>query len=344
MNDIITARDIEMVTSDIRYAQRQGARQLLSNLIEIGRLLVEAKSMVPRGEWGKYLEEKVDYSQSTANNLMKLYQEYGDNQESFFGSLQNSQAFGNLTYTQALALLALPAEERREFAEKNDVADMSTRQLEQAIRERNEAVQARDDNLREYQRLQEENQRITAGMVEAADKLEAKDALVEQLRQQADKALADAKAAAQKIEDLQGKLGKARENEKNAKAALKQAKEKPEIPESVMEILRSEVEAEAAKKATEELQKQLEVLTKEKAAAETVAADTKAKLEAAQKQLALASPDAAVFKAHFTQVQEDFKKLADALAAVKQADPDTACKLTGAVRKLLEKLMGDLEG
>ena len=47
MSDIITARDIEMVTSDIHYAQRQGARQLLSNLIEIGRLLVEAKRWCP---------------------------------------------------------------------------------------------------------------------------------------------------------------------------------------------------------------------------------------------------------------------------------------------------------
>ena len=144
MSNIITARDIEMVTSDIHYAQRQGARQLLSNLIEIGRLLVEAKSMVPHGEWGKYLEEKVNYSQSTANNYMKLYQEYGDNQESFFSSFSNSQAFGNLTYTQAIALLALPAEERQEFAETNDVADMSTRQLEQAIRERNEERAARE--------------------------------------------------------------------------------------------------------------------------------------------------------------------------------------------------------
>ncbi|MBO5891246.1 MAG: DUF3102 domain-containing protein [Oscillospiraceae bacterium] len=145
MSDMVRVRDIEMVTSDILYAQRQGARQLLSNLIEIGRLLVEAKSIVPHGEWGKYLEERVDYSQSTANNFMKLYQEYGDKQESLFGSFANSQSFGKLTYTQALALVALPAEERQQFAEENDVAGMSTRQLEQAIRERNEERKARED-------------------------------------------------------------------------------------------------------------------------------------------------------------------------------------------------------
>lgn len=46
MSEIVTVRDLAMVTSDIQYAQRQGARQLASNLIEIGRLLVEAKTMV----------------------------------------------------------------------------------------------------------------------------------------------------------------------------------------------------------------------------------------------------------------------------------------------------------
>lgn len=335
MSDIITVRDIEMVTSDIRYAQRQGARQLLSNMIEIGRLLVEAKAMVPYGEWGRYLQEQLDYRQSTANNLMKLYQEYGDNQESFFGSLQNSQAFGSLSYTQALALLALPAEERAEFVEENDVGNMSTRELEKAIRERNEALQERDDNLREYQRLKEQNERISAGMAEAVDKLET-------LQEAEQKAQAEAKAAQEKLTDLQGKLAKARENEKNAKAALKEAKEKPKIPEAMMEQMRSEVAAEAAKKATEELQKQLDLLTKEKADAEAVAAAAREKLEAVEKRIALASPEAAVFKALFQQVQEDFKKLTDALSAVKQADPGTGTKLQGAVQKLLEKLQNDL--
>lgn len=337
MSNIITARDIEMVTSDIRYAQRQGARQLLSNLIEIGRLLVEAKAMVPYGEWGKYLQEELDYRQSTANNLMKLYQEYGDNQESFFGSLQNSQAFGNLSYTKALALIVLPAEDRAEFVENNDVEGMSTRELEKAIKERNEALQARDENLREYQRLQEENERITASMVEAADKLDA-------LQAAEQKAQAEAKAAQEKITDLQGKLAKAKEGEKNAKAALKAAKEKPEIPEAMMESLRAEVAAEAAKKATEDLQKQLDAVTKEKADADGKAADARAKLEAVQKQLALASPGAAVFKAMFEQVQQDFKKLGDALTAVKQEDPETCKKLQGAVKALLEKMQSDLEG
>lgn len=336
MSDIITMRDIEMVTSDIKYAQRQGARQLLSNLIEIGRLLVEAKGMVPYGEWGKYLQEKVDYSQSTANNLMKLYQEYGDNQESFFGSLQNSQAFGNLSYTQALALLALPAEERAAFAEEHDVEGMSTRELERAIKERNEAVQARDDNLREYQRLQEENARIAAGMNEAVDKLE-------QLQQKEEQARVAAEEAKEKVEQLQGKLAKAKENEKKAKDALKAAQEDPQVPEEVMERLRAEVAADAAQKATEELQKQVEALTKEKERADRAARDAEQRLAAAQRKLQLASPETAVFKTYFEQVQADFKNLCDALQQVRASDPDTAGKLQVAVGRLLEKLQDDLK-
>lgn len=339
MSDIITVRDIEMVTSDIHYAQRQGARQLLSNLIEIGRLLVEAKSMVPHGEWGKYLEERVDYSQSTANNLMKLYTEYGSDQESFFGSFEKSQAFGKLSYTQALALLALPAEERESFTEEHDPEKTSTRDWEKAIRERDEALRARDENLQEVVRLQSENERITAGMIEAAEKLETKDAEAEALKKAAEDAKAAKSEADAKIEKLQAQLKKAKDNEKAVKDALEKAKEKPEIPEAMMESLRQEVAAEAARKATEELQKQLESASKEREKAEIEAKEAEAKLSAAQKQLQLASPEAAVFKVIFTQVQEDFNRLQGALLKVEAADPETAGKLRKAVQTLLNKLM-----
>ena len=76
MSEIVTVRDLAMVTSDIQYAQRQGARQLASNLIEIGRLLVEAKTMVEPKNWDKYIWDNFGYSTSSADNWMKLYREY----------------------------------------------------------------------------------------------------------------------------------------------------------------------------------------------------------------------------------------------------------------------------
>ena len=337
MSNIITARDIEMVTSDIHYAQRQGARQLLSNLIEIGRLLVEAKSMMPHGEWGKYLEERVNYSQSTANNYMKLYQEYGDNQESFFNSFSNSQVFGNLTYTQAIALLALPAEERQEFAEQNDVESMSTRQLEQAIRERNEERAARE-------RAEELAEKAKQDLLAQEKATAAEKDNVARLRDLQVKAKGEANAANEKVEKLQKQLDKAKANEKAAKEALVKAQENPEIPESVMESLRQQVAADAAKQATEDLQKQLDAANKAKETAERNAEQAAQKLAAAQKQLQLSSPEAAVFKTIFTQVQEDFNRLQGALLKVQQVDPELADKLRRAVKTMLDKLTGDVCG
>ena len=337
MSNIITARDIEMVTSDIHYAQRQGARQLLSNLIEIGRLLVEAKSMVPHGEWGKYLEEQVNYSQSTANNYMKLYQEYGDNQESFFNSLSNSQAFGNLTYTQAIALLALPAEERQEFAENNDVADMSTRQLEQAIRERNEERAARE-------RAEELAEKAQQDLIAQEKATEAERDNVARLRDLQVKAKGEANAANEKVEKLQKQLDKAKADKKAAEDALTKAKENPDIPEAVMESLRQQVAADAAREATEKLQAELATANKAKETAERNAEQAEQKLVAAQKALQLSSPDAAVFKTLFEQVQENFKCMLEALENVQQSDPETGAKLRKAVKTLLDKLAGDIGG
>lgn len=337
MSNIITARDIEMVTSDIHYAQRQGARQLLSNLIEIGRLLVEAKSMVSHGEWGKYLEERVNYSQSTANNYMKLYQEYGDNQESFFSSFSNSQAFGNLTYTQAIALLALPAEERQKFAEENDVADMSTRQLEQAIRERNEERAARE-------RAEELAEKAKQDLIAQEKATAAEKDNVARLRDLQVKAKGEANAANEKVEKLQKQLEKAMADKKAAEDALTKAKENPDIPEAVMESLRQQVAAEAAREATEKLQAELDAANKAKETAERNAEQAEQKLVAAQKALQLSSPDAAVFKTLFEQVQKNFKCMLEALKNVQQSDPETGAKLRKAVKTLLDKLAGDIGG
>ena len=128
------ARTVEAVTLEIQTLQRQAQQLLLGYAIEIGRRLVEVKAMLPHGQWGTYIKEQVGYSQSTANNLMRIFEEYGTAQQSIFGPEAISQAIGNLSYTKALRLLALPADEREAFVEEHNVEDMSTRELEAAIK------------------------------------------------------------------------------------------------------------------------------------------------------------------------------------------------------------------
>ena len=104
---------IEAELDMLKHDTQQKERALLSNYIEIGRRLVEAKAQLLHGEWGAWLKKK-EYSQSTANNFMPLFREYGAEQQSLWGAQAKSQTFEKLTYSKALKLLALPTEEERE--------------------------------------------------------------------------------------------------------------------------------------------------------------------------------------------------------------------------------------
>lgn len=297
MSNIITARDPYIIAAEINTIKRQVQETVIAGSLRIGEKLQEAKSLVPQGEWGKWLEENVEYSQSTAENLMKLYREYGTNQQSLFDTWTSSQTFGKLSYTQHLALLALPFAERQEFAENNNVADMSTRQLQQAIRERDEAeALLRDAN----QSVLDMQQQLAAAKSDEGAWQEQIDRLTserdtaetneENLRKEIDKLNAEKhlaetseKNATKKVEVLENQLKEARKKEKTARDELKKAQENPDIPESVMEQLRREAEADALSKTASDLQKQLESANAALAAEQERARAIEEKLDAAQR-------------------------------------------------------------
>ena len=122
-----TARDIEAVTGEIIHLKQELAR----NIVDIGLRLIEAKSMLPHGEWLPWLEERVCFSEKSAQNYMRVAREF-----------PNPQLVADLGVRKALALLELPPSEREGFAEENNIIDMTSRELEKAIRERDEARMA----------------------------------------------------------------------------------------------------------------------------------------------------------------------------------------------------------
>lgn len=338
-NEIITVRDIDTITTEIKTIEMQVAKTAIFGCIEVGRRLAEAKEIVGHGGWGKYLAENVRYSQQWATNLMNLYREYGQQQESLFESFANSQSFENIDVSKHILLLAIPAEERAEFAEANDAEHMSVRELKAAIKERDEAYADRDANLRETQRLQEENERITAGMVEAAEKLEAKDAELEKLKAQVEKAEGYEKSALKKVATLEKKLKAAEQGEAAARKELSQAKANPEIPETLMEQMRNEVAAEAAEKATEQIRKELAAAQEEAARHKQARENVEAQLADAKRQSQMSSPDMVLFGTYLAQAQEQFNKMIGALKKIAATDPATGEKLKGNIR---EKLLANL--
>lgn len=154
-------RTVELVTVEIKALHKQAQQMALGYAIEIGRRLVEVKAMLPHGQWGDYLRDRLGYKSSTANNFMRIFEAYGAEQQSLFGPVAKSQALGNLSYTKALALLVLPDEERESFLSENDVEDMSTRELQTALKELAQAREAQRtaENQAEGYRLQLEEQR-----------------------------------------------------------------------------------------------------------------------------------------------------------------------------------------
>lgn len=344
MSDIMTVRDIETITTEIKTIESQVAKAAIYGCIEIGKRLVEAKEMVGHGNWGKYLEEKVRYSQQWATNLMNLYREYGSTQESLFENFANSQSFGKIDVTKHILLLGVPAEEREAFAAEHDAENISTRELQAAIRERDANLQAANEQAARAERAEAEVEKLNAAVLQQVDMLEAKDTEADQLRAQAKTAQKQQADAEQKVQQLNDKLKKAKDSERAAKEALKAAKEHPEIPESMMEAMRQQVAADAAAKATADLQKQLAEAQEQAAKAVKERQAAEEKVAAAQKAVQLANPDAAVFKLLFTQVQNDFIKLKRTLLNVQQNDPATGQKLRAAMVTLLDKLKSDLAG
>lgn len=326
MSEIVTVRDIGTVTTEILMIRRQVEQTALSGAIEIGRRLTEAKGMLPHGEWGKWLQEEVSFSQRTANNFMRLAAEYGDAQVSLFGA--DPQALADLPYTKALQLLAVPEEEREAFAEEHNVADLSSRELEKLIRE----LDAAQEETAQAEAVRDEMQKRLAAALDAQSEAERVGA--------AQKSRAE--VAEQKVGELEERLRKAQEKAMKAAADLKAAKE--EIPQDAMDKLRREAQEAAAADAARKAEKDQETLRTAKAQAEQEAKDARelarqaeAQRDAAQRALALANPDAAVFAALYGQIQENWNKLHGAWIKAAAADAATGEKLRTAARALAEK-------
>lgn len=324
MTEMTPTRTLEVVAAEIRTF----TASMLNNIIEIGRRLCEAKELVPYGQFGSWVKENTGYSSSTANNFMRLFQEYGAAQGSLFGAeVEDVQTFGKLSYTKALALLQLPAGEREEFVRENDVDAMSTRELEQAIRERDEArakaeavEQLRADAVKDVEELERYNAKLDDELAKAKEQIaELESRPVEVAVQQPDPAVIQ-----QQI-DAAVKTAKA-----EAAADRKKLKDKLDAAQKAQEMLTVELENQkkaAAKKEKELTEQQAGVTSIEKERLEREIAELK-------KQLAMSDAEVIKFNEIMTEAQGILNRLIAAME--KTSDEENAGRFRAAVRRLLD--------
>lgn len=327
MNELQIQRTPQLIGSEIRSLTVQAKKMTIWFGIEIGRRLVEAKELVGHGEWMKYLEEQTEFSQSQANRLMRVFNEYASKQTSIFGAETNSSTLNNLSISNALRLLAVPEEDREEFALEHDVEHLSTRELEKLLKEKEAAEEGSALRIAELE-----------GKIDAANE------------------------AAQKAEneraDVTAEL-------KKAQAELKELRERPvevavQIDEKAVERAKAETAAEYTGKISE-AQKKLEA-SEEKvnklkdklkkaednaaeklAAAERAKAEAEAEVDKLRKQTQLSNPETAVFQTLFRTVQEDFRKLNESLIKIRTNDTELAGKLTNAIKGILDKMGSEID-
>ena len=292
-------------------AKRAGGEAILT----IGRGLIEAKALLAHGEWLPWLTERVEFSERSAQNFMRLAREWS-----------NPQTLADLGASKALALLALPAEERADFIASVHVVDgaektteeLSSRELAQAIRERDEA------------RREAETARADAGAAEAARAKMAADMEI------ANASLAAAREEKRKADQEAARLG----------AELAELKARP-VEVAVEQVADPAAIEKARAEAVAEMQKKLDKAREAKNQAEAKRKNAEEALEQVRLQLeeqareekkaALGSDkDLAAFEVFFPQAQEIVDKMHGILLKVRGRDQDAASRLEKAIRALSE--------
>lgn len=303
------ARDINTVAAEIRIIQGQVRAVALEGAIEIGRRLVEAKELLPHGEWGAWLKEEFEYSQPTASRLMTLYNEYGADQSSLFGAESKYSTLNNLSVSKALRLIAIPAEEREEFAEEHRIEELSTREMDELIKK----VTAERDQMQREACEESELRRVLEKEKAAEHKARVEAEGMAKMKQAAmEKAQKEAAAARKDADKALKDMDKAMEEARAARRDLKELKDNPNVPEELMEKLRAQ------------FRQQVE--------------DAEARAKKAEAALKLASPETATFKVQIEGAQQQMNAAVKTLQLLKEKDPDTASKLKRAVMAVIDNV------
>jgi len=301
-------RDYNVIAIEINTIKAHTNKVLLHSAVEIGKRLKEAKEMVGHGNWKSWLETEVSYSQRTASNLMRIYDEYGP----LMIENQIGNSIADLGYTQAIAILKLDFESREDFLIVNDVSEMSIRDIEAEVKQVQEIHENKQELLDQLDTLESNNDNLATELVAKVKDIEAKEIQIKgfikevsSLKEQID-AITDGGLSISEVNDL-----------------------RDEMEEKIKQI--KQLETELAEKPKEIETQQIMYETPP---------DVLIEIDELKKQIK-SSENAVKFKATFEILMDRFNDLLGILDDIKVTEADEYEKYKGAVNKLLDKLMID---
>lgn len=99
------------------------SENLAMNMFQLGRVYTEAKKLVRHGEWAGWLRDNSGMSERSAQQLMAVYARFGE--QSQFMNLEKSKLF---------KMLSLPSGQEEAFIADNDLENMTSREVEAAVK------------------------------------------------------------------------------------------------------------------------------------------------------------------------------------------------------------------
>lgn len=125
MNDLMQTTEESMAVLDsLAQEARLYSEAFAMNAFQLGRVLTEAKKMVPHGEWLDWVYQNTGMGKRMVQDLMRSYQRFSGKPSLF--AVEKSKLF---------KLLALPAGTEDEFLEEHDIASMSSREVGEAVKQ-----------------------------------------------------------------------------------------------------------------------------------------------------------------------------------------------------------------
>lgn len=333
MNEITTA-EINRLTTEISILKQQTAQ----NIIEIGKRLIAVKEMLPHGEWGKWLEEKVEFSQEHARRFMKIAKE-----------CSNSTSMLNLPPTKVFALLDLPQDQREEFIQNNPVDEMSTRELQQVVKEKQElerklrltkssfesAIEARNELREKVSNLEADN-RLTDRVLRETQ------GTVKMLQEALQKEKEHTKAEVDRLVSL---LNEARSNGSSDEKVKQLEGELAGVNDS---LTKTDEELDAALKKIEDIERQLKEKPIEVSATTTIEkipeeverelAELREKAKELETKASQQGTATLKFKFYFDSLVKGFSELLNTLAEIREEDPESHDRYKNAVLGLIGKM------
>lgn len=328
MAEIVVKRELNVVTAEIVAIKTATQRMVIDSSIEIGRRLCEAKEIIGHGNWGEYLKNEVEFSQSTANNLMRIYHEFGDEQLAL-GKEPKSQTYRKINYSQAIQLLALPEEDREDIVKNNDMENTSVSELKKIIEEKTKQITQLSNEVEQKSNIEKERDKLQGVLTVKTKELAEKQAALEALQKTDGPSDEDIQV---KIQDATKKAEK--ETEKRLKADF-EAKNKQEI-----EKAKAKLEQDMKK-----LRDEIEQSKREKEAKEQLLKAQQEENEKLKKTaLVSGTPEVDRFKERFEGLQNEINRITTLLGTIKEKEPQTAEKLKAAMLRYADIFRQQVEG